>query len=876
MKPLRAYLFTKSDGGDWASSAFRELEPLIDAARTALSVESASAAIHVGFWRPETQTIAELAQAWPGALLLSNAAISSLPPPVSMSSQPVGEVDGLQFRLALAGFGYEIADPTQPSAAIPQPVAAPVLRPHGAFEPRGWVEQLLKDQPQFEQALRKADIWDDESYIAYENSLDTPIRRAVSLARYTLLSGESPSASGILNNLHACPPWFLNDKLEKLESTVRMNNVFNANNLVTISNIATKGYDRLLRLPNLGLKSVHGIGKLLFEAFVNGDALKRQPSTVIETVKRSKPADDEQVIKPTVVNNNEVRIPQVPKTDVVPDLISGLVEAAQLLSENERGIFAARLGYRSEPLTLQQISYQIGVSRERVRQIEVKIFRKIKHHPVWKSLADRLDLHLAERTSPFFLAGIPAVDPWFKGVEGLENSLIEIFKHLFEDRFSIIRIDDVPIITHLSNDEWIDAIYSGRTLLSEMVSEKPAEDYVRLQIEALLSDKGAELRETLWRQVSSLAIWASREGDTRRLSGYGRTVEAVVTAVLEEAGMPLHYTEIERRASQFEGRKFETRRLHQTAATVGMLYGRGTYGLLSHCPLSSGERDLIITEVEDIISNGDTTRQWHTSELMDELLDRGLDFDGRISKYIINISLQNSEQLVYLKRMVWGLKESWTESAASRLDLRQAVLSLLESEGCPMTTADIREKMFSGRGVNSNFQIHPAGNLIRIGSSKWGLADRDIQLKDPAACLDRIEQHFAETNQGIHVSEVSSVLDDIDEDTSTAFFGYCKGKGFKVDRAQYLYPAAWPNSRRVWPNVAVRMALEKRSPEGISFDDIFNTVCSLTKRNFKRMQISQILVVMEDSVFDPATEKWRIDRDLISDSEAQEEMEQGM
>ena len=876
MKPLRAFLFSKSVSGDWASSAFRELEPLIDAARTALSIEDASAAIHVGFWRPETQAIAKLAQAWPGALLLSNAAISSLPPPVSMSSQSVGDVDGLQFRIALAGFGYEIADPTQSPAATPQPVGAPVLRAHGPFEPCGWVDQMLKAQPQFEQALRNADIWNDDSYMTNENLLDTPIRRAVSVARFTLISGARPSASDILNNLHACPPWFLNDKLENLESTVRMNNVFNANSLVTVSDIAAKGYDRLLRLPNLGLKSVHGIEKLLFEAFINGDALKRQPSALLDTVKPNKPADLEHVIEPTVIASNADRTLQIPKTDDVPDLITGLVEAAQLLTENERGIFAARLGYRCEPHTLQQISFQIGVSRERVRQIEVKIFRKVKHRPVWKSLADRLDGHLAERTFPLFLAGIPAVDPWFKGVEELENSLIEIFKHLFDDRFSIIRIDDVPIITHLSNEEWIDAVDSGRTLLREMVSEKPGEDYVRLQIEALLSDKGAELRETLWRQVSSLAIWANREGNTRRLSGCGRTVEAVVTAVLEEAGMPLHYTEIERRASRFEGRKFETRRLHQTAASVGMLYGRGTYGLLSHCPLSSDERDRIITEVEGIISNGDTTRQWHTSELMDELLDHGLDFDGRLSKYIINIALQDSELLVYLKRMVWGLKGSWTESAASRLDLRQAVISLLESEGCPMTTFDIREKLFSGRGVNSNFQIFPAGNLIRIGSSKWGLADRDIQLIDPAAYLDRIEHHFAETQEGIHISEVSSVLGDLDEDTSMAFFGYCKAKGLKVDRAQYLYPVAWSNSHRVWPNVAVRMALEKSPAEGITFDDIFNTVCRLTKRDFKRMQISQILVVMEDSVFDSTTEKWRIDRELLSDSEVEEELEQGM
>ena len=843
-----------------------------------LSIKDASAAIHVGFWRPETQKIAELAQAWPGALLLSNAAIGSLPPPTKISSHSVGEVDGLQFLLALAGFGYEIPDPTQSAVAVPLFDASPMFRTSSEFDPSGWVEQILQAQPQHEQHLRDAGIWDEESYIASENLLDMPLRLAMSLARYVSVSGELPQDSGILNNLHACPPWFLSDNLKNLALSVRMNNVFKGNNLVTIADIATKGLNGLLKLPNLGLGSVQGLEKLLFESFIHGDALKRLPSNMIEMAfKPTGIASTESEISPVKGRKTiEVDFSLNPQKYEIHDLLSGCIDAASSLTENEREIFEARLGYQCKSHSLQQIAYQLGINRERVRQIEIKIFRRIKNHAVWRMLAYRLDRHLVDRSSPLLLAGISAIDPWFKDVEELENSLTEIFKHLFDNRFSIIRIDDVPVITHVSNIEWMDAIESGNALLNGMVSDKPDEDYARLQIEALLSDKGAELRETIWRKVSSLALWASRETGTRRLLGYGRTVEAVVTAVLEDAGMPLHYTEIERRASQFSGRTFEARRLHHVAASVGMLYARGTYGLLSQCPLSNEERDLIVVEVEDIISTGDVTRQWHTSELMDELLDRGLDFDGRISKYIINIALQFSEILVYLKRMVWGLKGSWNESAASRLDLRQAVISLLEGEGTSMSTADLREKLFSGRGVNSHFQIHPAGNLIRIGAGRWGLSDRDTQLKDPAAYMDRIEQYFAKTEEGIHVSEVSTVLGDLNEDISTALFGYCKGKGLKIDRAQYLYPAAWLNSRRIWPNVAVRISLDSGPTEGISFDEIFSTVCRLTKRTLKKIQISQILVVMEESIFDAATEKWRINSELIVDADADEELGQGV
>lgn len=879
MKPLRAFLFSQAHGGDWASSAFRELEPLIDAARTALSAENASAAIHVGFWRPETQKIAELAQAWPGTLLLTDAAIGSLPPPVKVSSLPVGEVEGLNFRLALSGFGYEIADPSHPSVKTLQSVAAPALRALGAFEPRGWVEQMLEAHPQFEQALRSADIWDDESYLANEHTLDTTTRHTIGMARYTLISGERPSTSGILNNLHACPPWFLDEKLQNLDTTVRMANVFNGHKLSTVAHIAAKGYNGLLKLPNLGQGSVHGLGKLLYEAMINGDAIKRKPSKLLglSEVDPETLVDDGPESKPlTIANDIQDGLLRISRRDAAPNIFDGFADAAQCLNVNEAKIWLTRIGFRRESLTFQQISDQMGVGRAQIGQLEVRIYVKLRRHPFWKTLAEKLDALLTGRTSPLLLAGISAIDPWFHGVEELETPLSEVFKRLLHGRFSVLKIDDVPAITHLSNEEWGDAIDSAKTLLRGMVSEKPTEEYVRFQIEALLNDKGADLRETLWRQAVPYALWANHSGEANRLSGYGRTAEAVVSAILEEAGMPLHYSEIERRSARFEGRKFEARRIHHAAASVGILYARGTYGLLSHCPLSRDEIDQIVSEVEDIVSNGVSTRQWHTSELMDELLDRGLDFDGRISKYIINIALRNSELLVYMKRMVWGRKGSWTESAASRLDLRQAVMALLESEGAPMSTSEIREKLFSGRGVNSHFQIHAGGNLIRIGTSKWGLADRDVQLKNPAAYFEMIEKHLLDTHEGIHVSEVSTVLGDLDEDTSKAFFGYCKGKGLRIDRAQYLYPSNWPNSRRVWPNVAVRMALESSPAEGSTLDEIFSTVCRLTKRDFKKFQISQILVVMEDSVFDPTTEKWRIDKELMSVAEPEEELEQGM
>ena len=54
-----------------------------------------------------------------------------------------------------------------------------------------------------------------------------------------------------------------------------------------------------------------------------------------------------------------------------------LAEAMEKLNERERRIFEARR-LSEDPLTLEELSEEFGVSRERVRQIEVRAFEKVQ------------------------------------------------------------------------------------------------------------------------------------------------------------------------------------------------------------------------------------------------------------------------------------------------------------------------------------------------------------------------------------------------------------------------------------------------------------------------------------------------------------------
>ena len=64
------------------------------------------------------------------------------------------------------------------------------------------------------------------------------------------------------------------------------------------------------------------------------------------------------------------------------------------LTERERRVFEARR-LKDDPMTLEDLSQEFGVSRERIRQIEVRAFDKVQK--AVKNAAQRL---LAPRTLP--------------------------------------------------------------------------------------------------------------------------------------------------------------------------------------------------------------------------------------------------------------------------------------------------------------------------------------------------------------------------------------------------------------------------------------------------------------------------------------------
>ncbi|MGE3933820.1 MAG: sigma-70 family RNA polymerase sigma factor, partial [Rhodospirillaceae bacterium] len=72
--------------------------------------------------------------------------------------------------------------------------------------------------------------------------------------------------------------------------------------------------------------------------------------------------------------NQEIRLAESQELDKRQKLLAGALDS---LNERERHIITERR-LKDEPATLEDLSQKYGISRERVRQIEVRAFEKLQ------------------------------------------------------------------------------------------------------------------------------------------------------------------------------------------------------------------------------------------------------------------------------------------------------------------------------------------------------------------------------------------------------------------------------------------------------------------------------------------------------------------
>jgi len=705
---LRAFVMLRSLSGEWDIQVSHLLEDVLHSWEQH-SDEPKTAILHVGFERRVAKSFEELAVQFPGRVLLTPGAKGALPSSFATSEFAIGTVDGEAIYLALEGWGYSEPEPAGFCIAADTQLM-------------GWIKAFADEHPQHVVAIVEAGIFDDDTYLEFENTLEKDTRLALGVYRSAHLVGDradDPTAMA-----RAAPPWLASQDLAGLDLTVRIGNVFHRNSINTVSDIGSLTVTDLLDFQNFGRTSIDQLNAILHRALLAG------PRNIAQEIEFS----------------------------ATESLLEAVHASLATCSDRERDILVRRMGLDRPVETLAEIGESYGITRERIRQIESKVVDRLVRREVWDDLlAAKLQVMLANREFPLPLIGAEALDPWFAGVAAHRDAIRYIIGNMCSAEVHLIDIDSTEYLSFLSKDAWVEIIATARQLLSSGVDQQWTEQNCRQYVKMLVPDDAREFGALLW-EISSKWCHFADDGAERILISYGRGVDQVVEAVLLESDEPLHYSEIAERAAARIGRDMDERRVHNSAAEVGYLFGSGIYGMLKHLSVPRAVWESLAEEAFEVVSEAPLGRQWHASELIDALAKRDIRMPNAFDKYQLDIALKEVGQLHSLGRMVWTSAADTADN--TRVDIRQAVIAILQMAGEPLTTADLRQRVVAVRGINQGMQFQVIDPLIKLNSQLWALNDRDLSVKrdDQPALLNSIVDHLRSSRKPVHISECEALV----------------------------------------------------------------------------------------------------------------------
>ena len=615
-------------------------------------------------------------------------------------------------------------------------------------ELRGWLKELQRAHPELLNECSNLWIYDDFSYLKKRNELSDQVRRELDLIRFKQLKStinkEDPSA--LIPILPAC---ILDADIGQLGFTVRASNVFSVQQIFTLNGAVGIPLSEMMTWPNFGKKSARDLCEVLIN---NVERLTFQlPSHSVKEENAIAPAGEN-----TTVDVALEHVSQIPLKQHVENSLS-------LLKDKERQVLEYRTGYKEPVKTLEEVGQIIGVTRERVRQIQKKNINKIITTEYWDDcIAIKIGGLLFDREQPLYLEMLEIEDEWFLGFIGHYQCLAAIIQLFSENQIKLLTINGAVIISRICQEDWDSMVSSFKKSLKSKAKEQCwSKDDINLTFKSALENKGApELLSVLWGAFNESLQFSTQN---QLLIAYGKTGESAVYTVLQQAEGPLHFSEVAERASVILGKRVEERLAHNSLPRHGgKLFGRGIYGLPKFNPISDITCKHIRLVVAKEVYEGPLAKQWHVTELLNSLKDKFPSLPIELDMYILNIILEDAAKLTYLNKNVWVRTDSG-QLPGDRVDMGDAFSKILEDAGKPLKGKEIKARLEAVRGVHASLQIQSTERMIQVGPDTWGLIERDIDLseEEQANCMERLFAFLTEKQKGIHVTEVDSFLSEM-------------------------------------------------------------------------------------------------------------------
>lgn len=793
MKPVRIYTSFLKDG-DWNHRVFRNTKML----REKWNEEFASGPwelciIHRGYDRPayDAEQVANLLTIQKKPVLFTESAKRGLPAPHSICSEaPVGSctISGREqpcnLYFALDGWGYQLSEKKLPTF---NPAAK------NAADPEGWVKDLAEEAPNITASLAKAGIYNESSYLQNKHRLTEDTRTAAGNFRF--LSYKRDDECNPFAILSICPDWLLDCTLNRINLTVRLKNILALQNIIFVKDIQKYTANELLKIYNFGEGSLRDLAEALLAAF---EEYGKNPDLLVDSIE-------------------EV------------SLYDYIQKSLAALPEEERQILTARLGSDGRtPQTLQAIGNIFGMTREWVRQIEKKYLNAIFERELWGDLIyEKINTLQAGRTGPLYLDMLSAEDEWFKGFEGKEGFLKEVITRFSEKKVRVLKLKGRSIVSSIVQYNFKKLVRRIKANASSHLDSAWTKQQTEEMVETeCLEHGGHALKETVWNAIANELHFATSITGKEVLVGVGSGAHNFVSIVLTEAKKPLHYLEIHKRVNAISRSEIGIQRVRSCLTEIpeAKLFDQGIYGLRHHLDIDEEIAKKLISQVEEIISNGPKHKQWHISDLIRILFDKDSELANVLNQYDIEILLGDSKNLIYLGKHFWALKHRGKLSKSDKIHINSALISVLKDAGHPLKTSEMIDRASQYRSIKANAQIYSTKVLVRISPDTWGLAHRDLPFNDEEkeCYLKVLMTHLQHEQKVIHISEVPAVLKQYKADCSFdgnafVFLSFCgTDERFRIWHGHLIGLAGWSLSvhhtivsafRKVLPTITTPTAM---------------------------------------------------------------------
>ncbi len=399
------------------------------------------------------------------------------------------------------------------------------------------------------------------------------------------------------------------------------------------------------------------------------------------------------------------------------NLLLWLEKALASLEQRPRQVIGWRMGLRGKPMTLVQIGAQMGLTRERVRQLEGQGFRALETEAAWFQALERdLFQRLVTRSRALSWLGAEELEERLHGMGRHPDKMAYLLQKLGPQRLFLVSVSHVHYLSDLPPAEWGRWLRRSRQNLRSRAWASGSESRCHAEVMAAKPATLPATKDLLW-QV--LRDQFGLGGMSASLSLVPTTAEQAVRQILAETAEPLHFSEFHAQVNTLLARKVSPKSVQNAVARAGLLLGRGIYGGPRHIQVSAEDRTRVVAAVEARMACRAPDRQWHASELL-EGLQMDLGFVPGLDKYVLDILLRESSQLQRLGRLVWQ-RDAADATMQARINIQRAVIDILRATNRPMTTDAIHDRLVQRRGVGQHFQVHPGHGVKRLGPNLWGL-----------------------------------------------------------------------------------------------------------------------------------------------------------